>query len=236
MHLLTYGQTDRGRQRSRNEDMFLVDDIQRVYAVADGLGGLPRGALASNLAISSLEEFLRRAPPGELDYPGLFNFINLRVYQEGRQVSVEMGIGTTLTVVKVLEGEIVVGHVGDCSLFRFRDNRWEQLTTDHTMEQELRSRLAPGENVYIPEYFTHTLTRCLGQGEEVEPDVYRHPIFKGDRFLLCSDGVTKTLTPAELHAQARAADHPEVLVEELIRIGNDRGGPDNITAIAVFVA
>ena len=235
MHLLTYGQTDRGRQRSRNEDMFLVDDILRVYAVADGLGGLPRGALASNLAISALEEFLRKAGPGDLDYPAMFSVINRRVYDEGRQVSEEMGIGTTLTVVKVLEGELSIGHVGDCTLYLFRGDSWSQLTTDHTMEQELRSRLAPGENVYIPEYFTHTLTRCIGQGESVDPDLYRQPVLKGDRFLLCSDGVTKVVTPAELHSQIRSADHPEIFVEELIRIGNDRGGPDNITAIAIFV-
>lgn len=236
MHLLTYGQTDRGRQRSRNEDMLLVDDILRVYAVADGLGGLPRGALASNLAISSLEEYLRQAEPGELDYATMFNFINRRVHAEGKLVSEEIGIGTTLTVVKVIGAEISIGHVGDCTVYLFRGDVWTQLTTDHTMEQELRSRLAPGETAYIPEYFTHTLTRCIGQAESVETDVYRHPIGPGDRLLVCSDGVTKVATPAELHAMIRQADHPEIFIEELIRTGNDRGGPDNITGIAIFVA
>lgn len=236
MKFRSFGQTDRGLVREKNEDAFYLNDLHRVYAVADGLGGLPRGAEASAMAIDELASLLDHNHRAErhADIPALFRRINDTVYQAGRLAGGEIGMGTTLTVAFLLPDRLAVGHVGDTSLFRFRRDQWKKITADHTMEQEIRSRLKPGEEVFIPEYFSHTLTRCIGQGEEIETDVYQAILQPGDRYLLCSDGITKVLNPRELSQLIQQAESPKAFVQGLLSLANHRGGPDNSTAIALF--
>jgi PPM family protein phosphatase len=231
-----YGRTDRGLMRERNEDAFLSLSKQGFFAVADGLGGLPEGALASNLAVEFLEQLLERpGRNGKVDFRDLFNAVNARVYDEGRRVSEEIGIGTTLTAFKIGKGHLEVGHVGDSGLYQFRPGQpVRKLTTDHTMAEEMRARLRPGDNMYIPDYYTHTLTRCIGQAGEIEVENFAVPVLPGERFLLYTDGVTKVLQEEELNPQIWLDDSPEKAVRRLIDIANRRGGPDNVTAIAVF--
>jgi protein phosphatase len=231
-----YAQTDRGLQRDRNEDAYLALPKHGFFAVADGLGGLPEGAVASMVAIEALQETIT-APGrnGKIDFFELFNSINIRVHDEGRKISEDVGIGTTLTAVKLSKGHLEVGHVGDSGLMLFRPGQGgRQLTTDHTMAEEMRARLRPGDNMYIPDYYTHTLTRCIGQIGELEVDRFAVPVLAGDRLLLYTDGVTKVMEHDELTQQIWLDDNPEKFVERLIHLANQRGGPDNITAIAVY--
>jgi protein phosphatase len=232
-----YGQTDLGLMRERNEDAFLALPKQGFFAVADGLGGLPEGALASSLAIQCLQKWFE-APGrnGKVDLRNLFNLANARVYDEGRVVSSEIGIGTTLTAFRLHRGQIDIAHVGDSGLYLFRPGEPAQkLTTDHTMAEEMRARLAPGDNMYIPDYYNHTLTRCIGQAGEVESDLLSASVKAGDRLLLYTDGVTKVFEEKEIAETAWEHDTPEKLVAHLINLGNERGGPDNITAVAIFL-
>jgi serine/threonine protein phosphatase PrpC len=232
----SFGLSDRGKMREENEDMFYVDDSKRVYAVADGLGGLPCGALASKLAIKLLGKSIEKESNGKLNFEDLFNNINETVYIEGKKVSEEVGIGTTLTVIHLKHNYMDIGHIGDCTAYICRNKKWHKLTTDHTMEEEIRSRLAPDDDTEIPDYFSHTLTRCIGQQGEIETDVYKKDLKTGDRILICSDGISKILTEEELHDETLLADTPESLIRSLIDIANDRGGPDNSTGIAIFVS
>ena len=237
MKIISYGNTHQGKVRDNNEDMFLVDDDHRVYAVADGLGGLPEGSLASNIAIDHLQEAVSTPEfSGSFDYNKLFNTLNEKVHEQGIKISEEVGIGTTLTVLAVNGKKVSIGHVGDCGAYLLRKGELQKITTDHTMAEEMRSRYAPGSVPYIPEYFDHTLTRCLGQQGKVEADVYEVLPQTGDRFLLCSDGITKTLENDELKEEMEHADSPENLVNRLIEEANERGGPDNSTGIAVFLS
>jgi len=236
MKITSFGLTDRGQHRERNEDMLLVNDDHKIYAVADGLGGLPEGSLASQLAIDQLGKAIARPDFGNgFNYPDLFNSINGVVHAEGKKVSKEIGIGTTLTVLKFDGEEISIGHVGDSMVFLFRDQDCRQLTTDHTMAAEMKARLEPGEDAYIPEYFSHTLTRCIGQQGSIETDVYTLEPKFGDRLLLCSDGIPKTMDENDLLHDTVAANDPKTLAEDLIAKANQRGAPDNVTVIAVFV-
>lgn len=236
LRLKASGRTDRGLVRSQNEDDLYIDDDHRIYAVADGLGGLPEGSLASQLAVTSIRDYLEQDPQAEeIDYAALFNFINRRVQEEGARVSHEIGIGSTLTLAHIQGSTLNIAHVGDTGLLLFRDGNWIKLTVDHTMAQEMRDRLHPGENAYIPEYFSHTLTRCVGQAGILTPDVYTHDIAPGDRILLYSDGVTKVIQNDELRDLLKKATDPGAATEHIIRLGNERGGPDNITAIALFM-
>ncbi len=233
--LSAFGQTDQGLMRSDNEDCLLVDSKHAVFAVADGLGGLPEGSMASELAIEALAKHLKGLKDGqELDFPQLFAQINRRVFERGQQISSEMGIGTTLTACQISKGILRVGHVGDSGAVVFNNRSWRQLTRDHTMAQDMLDRLRPGEHAYIPEYFSHTLTRCIGQLSQLESEAYQYELTEGDRVLLFTDGVTKTMSLDEIHENILRATDPEPFVAELIDTANQRGGPDNVTAIAVF--
>ncbi|MBC2594064.1 serine/threonine-protein phosphatase [Ruficoccus amylovorans] len=233
--LQTYGQTDRGLMRSDNEDGLLVDPAKGVFAVADGLGGLPEGAMASEVAIEVLGEWAAQLNPGTVvDFAPVFARINEEVCKRGREISSDLGIGTTLTAVHVVGDRLDVGHIGDTALVVFKPGQWHQLTSDHTMAQEMLNQLNPGENAYIPDYFNHTLTRCLGQLGKVKTDTFTARIEPGDRLLICSDGVSKTMTMDEVHTLILAANSPKSFVRRLIALANERGGPDNTTAIAIF--
>lgn len=232
----SFGLSDRGILRKKNEDMLYVDDSKRVYAVADGLGGLPRGALASKLAIKELGKSIKKEHNCGLNFELLFNSINQSVYSEGKKVSSEVGIGTTLTAVHLKSNSMDIGHIGDCTAYICRNKKWLKLTTDHTMEEEIRSRMAPDDDTVIPDYFSHTLTRCIGQQDEIETDIYKKDLKPGDRILICSDGIAKTLTEDELYENVLEADSPEYLIRCLIDMANERGGPDNSTGIAVFIS
>ncbi|WOO42139.1 PP2C family protein-serine/threonine phosphatase [Rubellicoccus peritrichatus] len=233
--LRVFGKTDQGLMRSDNEDSLFIDSKRSVFAVADGLGGLPEGSMASELAVKTLGDHLRQSDPKTpLDFNSLFFSINERVFQKGHQISSEMGIGTTLTIAQIEDNLLRVGHVGDSGLIVFNSRSWRQVTHDHTMAQEMLDRLLPGEHAFIPEYFSHTLTRCIGQMARVESDYYEFELTLGDRILLFTDGVTKTMNLDEIHDEILKENDPETFVTRIIDTGNDRGGPDNITAIAIY--
>ncbi len=228
-----YGKTDVGLIRQQNEDALLVDEIGGFFAVADGLGGLPEGALASRLAIEELGKRLPKVELKDVALQSMFKDINRKIWSAGRQIHAELGIGTTLTLCVVRGKQLTICHVGDCAVFLFRDKTSRQLTTDHTMEEEFLAQ-HPGEYVFVPEHFAHTLTRCIGQPGEVECEVTHHTLEEGDRLLLCSDGITKVITEEELLFLALESNHPQNYVDSLIELANKRGGPDNITSIALF--
>jgi len=235
--IAAHGATDRGKVRPENEDAYFVDEKRSVYAVADGLGGLPEGALASTKAIETLEAGLRKHPEGPLDLENLFADVNNAVIAAGRGVGNEIGIGTTLTVAVFEEDALRIAHLGDTGIYRLRGGELEKLTVDHTMAQEMLERFSPEEraSAYIPEYYHHTLTRCIGRSDNLGLDQYRYEWEPGDRLLLFSDGVTKVIDEAELARHLGDAESPEACVNAIIQTANERGGPDNITAVAVFV-
>lgn len=227
----SFGQTDPGLLRSRNEDSFLADDSAGIYAVADGLGGLPGGDVASDAATKVLSGEI---DSGNFDMEHAFLVINNGVQQAGVSISTELGIGTTLTVMKLDGSKALIGHVGDTGVLLFRDDRCIKLTRDHTMAEEVKSRLKPGQQISIPDHYSHTLTRCIGQVEELEVDLCPLDLIPGDRLLLFSDGVTKTHSIQELEVLLRISKEPEETVRRIIETANERGGPDNCTAIAIF--
>jgi protein phosphatase len=237
MTLRSFALTDIGRIRPENEDSFLRDDSHQCYAVADGIGGLPGGAQASQQAIQTLEEWLARQPRNApLDYATGLAEINERVFQLGRRLSPHYGIGTTLTIAHLHAGNITVVHVGDSTLYRLRGRDLEILTVEHNLENEMRERLARGESALLLTENRAALTRCVGQPPPLEGDIYSQTVEPGDRYLLCSDGITRFLTAREV-AQVLGAERatPETVVRTLIERANERGGLDNSTGIAIFV-
>ncbi len=230
------GITDRGRVREMNEDGFLCAPELGLFAVADGLGGLPRGELASRVALEALLLEVRALPrDADPDWQAVFTRVNRIVQAEGGRVAPGTGIGTTLTAVRALPGRLSLGHVGDSGLCFFPPaGNWSRLTRDHTLAQEMLDAQGPGVADSIPAAYHHTLTQCIGQPVEllVERGSFATP--PSSCFLLYSDGVTKTQKFAEIAAAIPAAPNPKALVSRIVELGNGRGGPDNITAVALF--
>lgn len=234
MKVAAHGNTDIGRMRRRNEDAFHVDVENRLFAVADGLGGLAAGNRASLMAIEMVKNaFAQSQRDGrETDFRTAFQQAHKEVRRLGMEVDPALGAGTTLTVATVQDDRLHIAHVGDSALYLCHNGDWKKLTIDHT-EAEVFRRTRPGEPV--PSIYEHTLTRCLGQPGTLEVDLLSHPLFPGCRFLLCTDGVTRGIAPQEISARIEAAAEPRKFVEELLDLANDRGGSDNATAVAVFI-
>lgn len=230
------GKTDRGRMREHNEDGYLCDDAARLYAVADGLGGLPKGELASSVALQELDRQVRVLPPEtKPDWQDLFSRINRIVLEAGRAVASGQGIGTTLTAVRATPGKLHLGHIGDSGLYLISaGGKIEQVTRDQTMAQELLDKHGPAIAESIPEHYHHTLTQCIGQPIDLVVEQAELAVREGLRVLLYTDGVTKTINPGELAQLIAEAPNPRHVVERIVDLGNARGGPDNITAVALF--
>lgn len=236
MNLRTHALSDIGRIRAENEDSFVCDDKGGLYGVADGIGGLPAGAQASQLAIATLQDyFVRQGPGRKPDYAMCLEEVNERVFRLGQTLSARMGIGTTLTAGHLVGDRLHVIHVGDSILLRFRNGQIEQLTTDHNVENEVRLRLARGEPVGLVMENRLALTRCVGQPPPLEGDILEFDLRAGDRYLFCSDGVTRMITPREIGARLALASNPEAWLKSLIERANERGGYDNATGVALFV-
>jgi serine/threonine protein phosphatase PrpC len=228
--------TDIGRVRPENEDSNLCDDQIRLYAVADGIGGLPAGADASRTAITALIDwFSRQQAAGPYDYTAGLTEINEKVFLLGRVLSPRLGIGTTLTIAHFDTDHVVVIHVGDTSMYRLRDRQLEALTLEHNVENEMRQRAARGEPAMLLTENRQALTRCVGQPPPLEGDIHAHPVHRGDRYLICSDGVTRYVLPAEVERLLSAAATPSDICRALVDLSNERGGVDNSTAVAIFL-
>lgn len=228
--------TDIGRVRRENEDRFLLDEGALIFGVADGVGGLPGGAEAAQLALEEISGILQSAP---LDrQPDLNNAVqqaNRMVAALGQEISPSMGIGTTLTIGCIREKTIAIAHVGDSRCYGTRLREFACLTEDHSVENEARLRRVRGEVVYYHEANRNALTRCIGQPTPPEVDVISREIAPGDRYLFCTDGVTRMLPDAEINSLMLKFDDPKMMLNEIIGLAIRRGGPDNATGVAVFV-
>lgn len=226
--------SDIGCVRDQNEDSFLCDDPPGLYAVADGIGGLPGGAEASRQAVETLRRWFDQRS-GDVDPATAVAAANEAVQGLGRRLSPRAGIGTTLTLAHAVRDALCVAHVGDSALFRWRGGRWEALTIEHTVEQEAKRRQAQGESVCLSPGHRAALTRCVGQRRPLAADIARFTLQAGDRYLLCTDGISRGLSPEEAETLVATAATPAAAVDSLIARARQRGGLDNATAVVLFV-
>jgi PPM family protein phosphatase len=212
-----------GRVRARNEDALLV--TPRLLAVADGMGGANAGDAASRVAIETLRAVAAVADPAAA-LSGAVTAANGAVHALSATSPELDGMGTTVTAAALADGNLTVAHVGDSRLYRLRHDHLERLTDDHTL-----AAAVPG----IAEQYSHVLLRAVGPGEDVEIDVDVHPVESGDRYLICSDGLTNHVADAEI-AGALAADRPLAeIAAGLVDVALARGGNDNVTVVLFAV-
>lgn len=228
--------TDIGRVRRENEDRFLFDEEALVFGVADGVGGLPGGAEAAQTTVDEITAALQRiGPAGDPDLVAIVQHANKTVAALGQKISPNMGIGTTLTLGCIRGNAIEIAHVGDSRGYASHNGEFSRLTEDHSVENEARMRRARGEVVYYHEANRNALTRCIGQPTPPEVDLISRPLIAGDRYLFCTDGVTRMISDEELGSLLAKADNPKSALDEIIGLAVRRGGPDNATGVVVFV-
>lgn len=228
--------SDIGKVRRENEDRVLFEEAALLFGVADGVGGLPGGGEAAQQAVEVVTARVLAAPPGpDIDMRAIVTAANDSVVALGMRISPGLGIGSTLTVGCVRGARLKLAHVGDSRAFSWRKGEFICLTEDHSVENEARRRRARGEVVYYSETQRGALTRCIGQTLPPEVDLADLPVLAGDRFIFCTDGVTRLISEKELREAVGAAAQPGDIARGLVDLAVQRGGPDNATVVAVIV-
>jgi protein phosphatase len=239
-----------GMKREHNEDAYLRADEIQLYAVADGMGGHAAGEVASWEAVEAVHGMIRRSRDAVQHYRRHRDDAGLRALRRQVESAIQAatymvfgiaeqdpehkGMGTTITVMMVVENVAVVGSVGDSRAYLVRGNKSWQVTEDHTLVQlqmkaglitPEQARLSPRGNV---------ITRAVGPRDYVQVDTYIVPVQPQDRYLLCSDGLHGYLDTEEIGGLV--AEGPlESCCDELVATANQRGGKDNITCVVVEV-
>ena len=232
--------TDVGMRREENQDSYgiMLGEGYRLFIVADGMGGVKGGSIASNLTIAVVERKLRdRAFLTAEDIIDALATANIEVFKKGNIDASLNGMGTTFVALFMTPTGVYTVHVGDSRIYHISGGRAVTLTEDHTLVQELvrSGAITPEQAEHHP--VAHMLTRSIGPGEEVEVDcnLVKKPVQAGDRFLLCSDGLYNLVTEAEI-GEICTEFSTDDAVQYLIDLANERGGTDNITIIIVDTA
>ncbi|HEY1107291.1 MAG TPA: protein phosphatase 2C domain-containing protein [Opitutaceae bacterium] len=227
--------SDIGRVRKENEDRYLLDEKALLFGVADGVGGLPGGGEAAQQAVDEFIRAFGASGDRAFDLVAIIQHVNRSVAELGMQLSPSMGIGTTLTVSCIAQNKLLVGHVGDSRAYVFSGGEFIRITEDHSVENEARLRRARGEVVYYHEANRNALTRCIGQPTPPEVDLIARSLKVGERYLFCTDGVTRMIPDPELGALLAKATDPKSAIDEIVSLAVRRGGPDNATGVVFFV-
>jgi PPM family protein phosphatase len=236
MRLVFAAATDVGRMRKNNEDSYL--STQPVAAVADGMGGHSAGEVASAIAIEELAALGSRGPwenetAATDDLKQAILRANRRIRETAAGDRKLNGMGTTL-VALLEDGDMVhVANVGDSRGYLLRQGELSQVTVDHSLVQELvdDGRLSPEDAERHPQ--RSVITRALGIDPEVEFDLFTYKLQVGDRLLLCSDGLSDVVEPAQIRNVLLRVRNSQQAARKLVTVANEQGGPDNITVIVV---
>jgi serine/threonine protein phosphatase PrpC len=228
--------------RSGNEDNYFVDltASRGIFIVADGMGGHAAGEVASEMAVQIVPRELtglkdvREAASREMMLSAL-KVANRAIYDRMLSETDKQGMGTTVSALVFTHGHYIIGQVGDSRVYVLRDGLLTQVTKDHSYVQEQVDAgfLTPEQARYHP--YSNVITRCVGAGEEVQPDVYTGELRVGDVWLVASDGLTGMVDDRRLQQILLARSTPGRIVDALIADANGRGGLDNITAIVARV-
>ena len=232
------GLTDRGRLRPHNEDSLLVEAERGLFAVADGMGGHAAGEVASHLAIEAVRTSLAEAPRADDDMPArlrdAIEEANRRIAEQIEQQPECRGMGTTL-VVAVSDGRRCwVAHIGDSRAYLIRGEQITQLTADHSFVNELVRLGMLSREQAARDPRRNVVTRALGSGAMVVPEIHEYRVEPDDTLLLCSDGLNTMLADERILAVVRETSGSlEEVCNGLIAAANEAGGEDNISVVAV---
>lgn len=235
-----YAITDIGRKRELNEDYIYtsgqpIGALPNLFIVADGMGGHKAGDYASMHTVDRFVEVIRELGEEHGVQDAINEAVtaaNAYIYQRSRENSNLSGMGTTLVLASCIGNEVIVANIGDSRLYLVND-AMTQITRDHSLVEEMvtlggidreMARNHPDKNI---------ITRAVGVKEEVAADFFEVDLTKGDKLLLCSDGLTNMLRDEEIHQIIQENKELEQAAKALIDAANENGGRDNIAVVLV---
>jgi PPM family protein phosphatase len=248
--LIAHGVTHPGRVRKNNEDSLLAESRLGLFVVADGMGGHNAGEVASKLAVDAIHGFLARSQDNQdFTWPYGINpslsfhsnrlmtairLANRRVFKAGESRDDYAGLGTTVVVALVQDGQLSFTGVGDSRIYTFANGRLEQLTQDDSWTATVLGREAAADPDAVASHpMRHVLTNVLGAREQVEMEVHERSLAGQETLLLCSDGLHGALRQDAIARVLGSADTPEAIAQSLVDAALERDGGDNITALVV---
>ena len=242
--------TDPGMVRSHNEDSIASDAANGLVVLADGMGGYNAGEVASGMATTvittEIAQVLANFQPYELDEDKsvLATRIvreqilkaNTSIYQAAQSQPQYSGMGTTLIVCLFYDNKVMVGHLGDSRVYLMRDDKFSQVTRDHSLLQEqIDSGLITAEQAKTAAH-KNLVTRALGIDPTVEPEIHEYDAKVGDIFLLCSDGLCDMVSDEDISMTlSMLGANLKLATQQLVQMANDNGGRDNVSVILVRV-
>lgn len=235
--------SDRGLRRKNNEDACFILPSNKVYVVADGVGGGNAGEIASRTAVSQIASYIDRTPIGPTDdkyeiaqyFQNCLETVNSYIYDMAHKHDANYGMATTIVVVYTHKGKAYISNVGDSRAYLFRSGQLTQLTEDHTY---VNSLLKAG--IITPEEAAHderknVITKAMGAERNVEPDFFQVDILEGDLILMCTDGLYDEVSDEEISEVLEEGLTMSATCAELVLRANLNGGHDNITAVSLRV-
>ena len=229
-----------GLVRQGNEDSGFVSS--QLIAVADGMGGHAAGEVASRIAIEVLQSLVPALISADVDEDSVEDLLMHSLHSIDSEISVvtdeeieKRGMGTTLTALLIRDKHISLLHVGDSRCYRLRGNTLEQLSNDHTVIQELLDQGAISQAEAAEHPQRSMLTQALRGDGDVTPVLQMYEIKKGDRYLLCSDGLSGVLTEKEIKMGLKKSDKDEA-VKFLVDATYVNGAPDNVTVLIADIS
>ena len=246
-----FGLTDVGRKRKHNEDAFALDVADGLFIVADGMGGHAAGEVAARITVETISEFIAATRqkeeatwPFKYDHSLDFNSNRLAIAIEKANERVMAavaaqpwlkGMGTTVVAGLLNEKILSLAHVGDSRAYLYRNGTLRRLTDDHSWvhEQVAAGILTEDEAKSHP--LKNVVTKALGGGPSVAPDLQELEFSPRDRFLFCSDGLTTMLSDEEIEDVVAGHEDPQELCRALVDLANEKGGVDNITVVVARV-
>jgi serine/threonine protein phosphatase PrpC len=249
--LSSFGITDVGLRRSHNEDSFSRNDDLGLYLVADGMGGHAAGEVASQNAIETINEFVRKqADDSSVTWPfgfdarfsnqanALLNGIrmaNQKVFDLQHSKTDLSGMGTTIAALRIEDDHAIIAHVGDSRAYRYRDNHLELLTSDHSwVNEQLQKQIITAEEARNHRY-RNVITRALGNRLDLDIDARVEGLEPEDLFLLCSDGLSGMIDDVEIAGSLDPKGALREMANSLVAAANMAGGHDNISVVIVRV-
>jgi len=246
-----FGLTDVGRKRKHNEDAYALDVQEGLFIVADGMGGHAAGEVAARITVETIGEFIAATrQKEEATWPFKYNHalhfnsnrLAIAIEKANERVMAAVaaqpwlkGMGTTVVAGLLNEKILALAHVGDSRAYLYRDSELTRLTDDHSWvhEQVAAGILTEDEAKSHP--LKNVVTRALGGGSTVAPDLQELNFSPLDRFLFCSDGLTTMISDEEIADAAATQKNPQALCRQLVDMANEKGGVDNITVVVAAV-
>jgi protein phosphatase len=243
--------TDVGRVREHNEDAIGTNLDTGLLVLADGMGGYNAGEVASGIAVKTVLEFVseacQREQRGALDpetqlmrqsiiLRDAVTRANKIIHQTAKSQPQCEGMGTTIAACLFFDNRVSIAHVGDSRIYRLRRSRFEQLTMDHSLLQELVDRGYYSQEEAARSTNRNYVTRALGVEAAVQVEVQEDQALPDDVYLMCSDGLPDMVEDEDIHLTISTFNaNLEVVGQQLIQLSNDHGGKDNVSVILAQV-